>query len=131
MSLPQQARRRLHWVVPLREPGLKRPRDSCLQAVGAGTAASQPLSESASKPSQRLLRNPSQGLSRCLNIPPTVRLIRRGFNDVCTELIKRKVRFKMAFPAVLLFEINGMKKSFTEPKRARAFLGSTVTNENK
>uniref|UniRef100_A0AAV2LZQ3 LINE-1 type transposase domain-containing 1 n=1 Tax=Knipowitschia caucasica TaxID=637954 RepID=A0AAV2LZQ3_KNICA len=60
------------------------------------------------------------------DIPPAVRLIRRGFNDVCTELIKRKVRFRMAFPAVLSFEINGMKKSFTEPKRARAFLGGTV-----
>lgn len=60
---------------------------------------------------------------------PGVRLVRRAFNPVCAELIKRNIRFRMAFPAVLSFEINGVKKSFKDPKEASAFLESAENTE--
>lgn len=58
------------------------------------------------------------------DIPPSVRVARRAFNDICTDLIKKNIRFRMTFPAVLSFEISGVKKSFKDPKDARAFLAS-------
>ncbi|KAK7901359.1 hypothetical protein WMY93_018128 [Mugilogobius chulae] len=64
------------------------------------------------------------------DIPPSVRLARRAFNAVCDDLIKRNVRFRMAFPAVLSFEMNGSKKSFKDPKDARVFLESSVTHSD-
>lgn len=70
------------------------------------------------------LQHESRPLRIVPDIPPSVRIARREFNDICTDLIKKKIRFRMAFPAVLSFEINGVKKSFTNPKDARAFLDS-------
>lgn len=44
------------------------------------------------------------------DISPAVRAARRAFNPVCTELIKRGIRFQMNFPALLIFKVNGIQK---------------------
>lgn len=58
------------------------------------------------------------------DIPQEVRLARRAFNTVCTDLIKRNIRFRMAFPAVLSFDFNGVRKSFKDAKKAEDFLAN-------
>lgn len=60
------------------------------------------------------------------DIPPSVRMARRAFNTVCTDLIGRNIRFQMAYPAVLSFTINGIKKTYRDSKEAEAFL-KTIT----
>lgn len=57
------------------------------------------------------------------DVPLGIRVARRAFNTVCTDLIKRKIRFRMLFPAVLSFEINGVRKSFKDPVEAQVFVG--------
>lgn len=56
--------------------------------------------------------------------PPEVRAARRAFNAVCEDLIKREMRFRMAYPATLSFKANGMQKTFKDPKDAEAFLAT-------
>lgn len=56
--------------------------------------------------------------------PPEVRAARRAFNTVCTGLIKRNIRFRMAYPATLSFKANGIHKSFKDPNEAEAFLST-------
>lgn len=58
------------------------------------------------------------------DIPPEVRAARRAFNTVCADLIKRKVRFRMAFPAILSFKANGILKTFKDPIEAEAFVST-------
>ncbi|KAL0146579.1 hypothetical protein M9458_058210 [Cirrhinus mrigala] len=57
------------------------------------------------------------------DISPIVRAARRAFNPICAELIKKDIRFQMIFPAVLVFKMNGVQKSFKDPKEAKKFLG--------
>uniref|UniRef100_A0AAV2KQF2 Ig-like domain-containing protein n=1 Tax=Knipowitschia caucasica TaxID=637954 RepID=A0AAV2KQF2_KNICA len=56
--------------------------------------------------------------------PPEVRAAGRAFNTVCAELIKRDIRFRMAYPAILSFKANGGQKPFKDPNKAEAFLSS-------
>lgn len=56
------------------------------------------------------------------DIPPDVRAARRAFNSVCAELIKKNIRFRMAYPAILSFKVNGIFKTFKDPNEAEAFL---------
>lgn len=49
---------------------------------------------------------------------------RGTFYPVYAVLIKRNIRFHMAFPAVLSFNINGGRKTFKEATEAKAFLSS-------
>lgn len=60
------------------------------------------------------------------DIPSSVRMARRAFNIVCSDLIGRNIRFQMAYPAVLSFTINGIKKTYRDSKEAEAFL-KTIT----
>lgn len=47
---------------------------------------------------------------------------RRAFNGVCDLLIKRSIRFRMNFPATLVFSHGGEKHTFTNAKEAQALL---------
>lgn len=58
------------------------------------------------------------------DIPPEVRAARRAFNTVCADLIKKNIRFRMAFPATLSFKANGVLKSFKDPNEAEAFFST-------
>lgn len=60
------------------------------------------------------------------DVPPEVRAARRAFNMVCAELIRRNIRFRMAYPAILSFKVNETQKSFKDPIKAKTFL-STLT----
>lgn len=64
------------------------------------------------------------------DLPQEVRLARRAFNPVCADLIKKNIRFRMVFPAVLSFEINGVRKSFKDVRLARAFLDTSEDTED-
>lgn len=57
--------------------------------------------------------------------PPEVRAARRAFNGVCGKLIERNIRFRMAFPAVLSFKMEGTVYTFKEAKLAEDFLGQS------
>lgn len=58
------------------------------------------------------------------DIPPEVRAARRAFNTVCMDLIKRNIRFRMAFPAILSFKANGVLKTFKDSNEAEAFVST-------
>ncbi|CAL1567819.1 unnamed protein product [Knipowitschia caucasica] len=60
------------------------------------------------------------------DVPPSVRMARRAFNAVCSDLIKKNIRFLMAYPAVLSFTTDGIKKTFRDPNEAAAFLNINI-----
>ena len=72
------------------------------------------------------IQHEDQAIRFAPDIPPLVRSARTAFNPVCTELIKRNIRFQMIFPAVLSFRVNGVQKSFKEPEDAKTFLDDNV-----
>lgn len=74
------------------------------------------------------LQHEGRSLRIVPDIPPSVRVARRAFNGICTDLIKNNIRFRMLFPAVLSFEISGVRKSFNDPKDAQAFLDKSITS---
>ncbi len=60
------------------------------------------------------------------DISPTVRAVRRAFNPICTELIKKGIRFQMNFPAVLVFKANGVQKIFKDPKDTKTYMDGNM-----
>lgn len=48
---------------------------------------------------------------------------RKSFNEVCSSLVQKQIRFTLAYPAVLYFNAtDGKRISFTDPKEAMHFL---------
>lgn len=56
------------------------------------------------------------------DIHPAIREQRRGFNEICEELIKKKIRFSMQFPATLCLTHGEERRAFRSPAEARIYL---------
>lgn len=56
------------------------------------------------------------------DLPAPVKELRRAFNGVCEQLVKRDIRFTMRFPATLTFSHGGKRHSFRSSKDALVFL---------
>lgn len=64
----------------------------------------------------------------------SVREARREFNDICEEMLEKKIRFRMQYPATLFITVQGKEHSFKSPPEAGKFLSRcefpTATRED-
>lgn len=58
------------------------------------------------------------------DLPTGVFQQRRSFNEVCSLLIQKSMRFHMAFPATISFSHDGVKHTFTKAEDVQALMRS-------